>query len=198
MSLLSLLGLLILTACNNTQMVGTWKSPSYAGGPLNNILVIGLGNDSTVSRMFEDSFVNSLAARGVKATQGYIAMNGAPPTEGNIKRAVAAGKYSAVIVTTKQKQETQTQYVPGTTYFEPMYYGMYPYVASTYTMVQTPGYFQNVNVLYILTKVYSTANSSLIWSGNSESFNPQADQSTINGLVSTLVSSMSKDGLIGR
>ncbi len=197
-SSLFLCTLLIITGCNNTEMTGTWKAPGYAGGYINNVLVIGMDNNSTGARMFEDSFVSSLQARGVQATQGYIAMNGAFPNEANIKKAVSAGKYSAVIVTTKEKEENRTQYVPGMTYMEPMYMGMYPYVMAQYTMVQTPGYFENVNVVYISTKVYSTATSKLIWAGNSQSFNPQADRSTINGLVSALVSSMSKDGIISR
>jgi len=179
-------------------MTGTWKSPSYAGGALNNVLVIGLGNNSTVARMFEDSFVNSLRSRGITATQGYVALNGAAPTESNIKKVVKANRYSAVIVTTKEKEEHKTEYVQGATYMQPVYYGMYPYVMTQYTMVQTPGYFENIKVVYISTKIYSTANNNLIWSGESQSFNPQASQSTVNSLVGTLVSSMSKDGIISK
>lgn len=189
-------GLFFLSGCNNTEMTGTWKAPGYAGGPINNVLVIGLGNTSTVSRMFEDSFVSALNSRGTGATQGYIALNGATPTEANIKKAISQGKYSAVIITTKEKEENRTQYVPGMTYMEPMYMGMYPYVMAQYSMVQTPGYFENVNVVYISTKVYSTTDSNMIWAGNSQSFNPQASQSTVNSLVSVLVSSMTKDGIL--
>jgi hypothetical protein len=69
-----LLALLALTAagCASTTLDGTWTWPEFAGKRLQGtVMVVGVARDDTVRRIYEDTMVAQLAARGVTAVRSY-------------------------------------------------------------------------------------------------------------------------------
>lgn len=69
-----LLALLVLTVagCASTTLDGTWTRPEFAGKRLQGtVMVVGVARDDTVRRIYEDTMVAQLAARGVKAVRSY-------------------------------------------------------------------------------------------------------------------------------
>ncbi|MFZ5908179.1 MAG: hypothetical protein ACOYVJ_12390 [Nitrospirota bacterium] len=68
---LALLSLLALSACTTATVRNTWTDDSYAGGTLDNILLIGIMEPQYARRFFEDEFASRLRARGIRTVSSY-------------------------------------------------------------------------------------------------------------------------------
>ena len=60
---------LLVAACASTSLVNQWKSPEYTGAPLRKVLVLGVSEQPSVRRVFEDEFASRLTAAGVNAVR---------------------------------------------------------------------------------------------------------------------------------
>ncbi len=174
-------------------MTNTWKAPDYAGGYINNVLVIcGEGNDSA-SRNYEDVFVSRLNAMGIKATAAYQVVDPSQKVDENYIRSLAnARQYDFVMVSELKNIQTKTENVPGAVYM-PLSTGFYPYGGNA---PFAPNQTLKFTVGYLETKVYRVQNEAMIWSGESKAFDPHNSQSFVNDVVTTILSGMSEAGLI--
>jgi hypothetical protein len=67
------LALILGTAgCSSTKVVNTWENPQYVPARFTRILVIGVSQQASVRRAFEDAFVTRLKAEGVDAVPSYL------------------------------------------------------------------------------------------------------------------------------
>jgi hypothetical protein len=174
--LLALAGAGLVAACASTTIVEQWQSPGYAGGPFRRILVVGVTQDATVRRIFEDEFVRQLRERGTEAVASYTLI----PEDGQadrprLERAVQASRADGVILTRVLKVEKKTQVVPGTPAF-PMYRDIYGYYGTGWGGVWTgyaspPAVFQYDEVK-VETKLFQAGNAALVWAAQSEVFAP--------------------------
>ena len=60
-----------MSACSTTRIKGAWVNPSYHGGDIKKILVLGISENETYRRIFEDSLSREINERGVPASPGY-------------------------------------------------------------------------------------------------------------------------------
>jgi hypothetical protein len=64
--------LLVVTACAGPTVVNTqWTDPQFSAKPIRSIVVVGITQDTTNRRVYEDAMVAQLGARGVKALPSY-------------------------------------------------------------------------------------------------------------------------------
>jgi len=68
--LLALFPVLIL-ACAQSTLTSSWTDPSFTGPVDGTILVIGVFKDPTAHKIYENSFVESLAMAGAEAVPSY-------------------------------------------------------------------------------------------------------------------------------
>jgi hypothetical protein len=67
-----LVALLVVTACAGPTVVNTqWTDPQFSAKPIKSIVVVGITQDTTNRRVYEDAMVAQLGARGVKALPSY-------------------------------------------------------------------------------------------------------------------------------
>ncbi len=95
-------------------MVSEWKSAGYSGRPFDRVLVLAASSDPEIRRVYEDAFVQELAAMGVTATAAHavIQADGEVPSE-RIVEAVGEVHADAVLVTRMiGKERKASSYAP--------------------------------------------------------------------------------------
>jgi len=99
---------MLLSGCaQNTRIASTWHGDRVSE-PANRILVVGVGNDLTHRRMFEDLVVRELAAGGNTAWASSRRMDAAMPlTREGVEQAVRDTGATLVVVTRLSHQQTE-------------------------------------------------------------------------------------------
>src|SRR5262245_11698137 len=97
-------------ACASTKLVSAWQNPSYAGGPLNKLMIVGLGATPGGRAEFENDMADALVAHGVigVASTGYFA-DPAQLTRDAVREWVIRDQYQGVLVT-RLEDVQQTTY----------------------------------------------------------------------------------------
>lgn len=189
-------GVLII-ACSGTSLINTQVDESYRGKPVTNILVIGVTyrEKEEVRRSFEDRFVEQLKAAGVEAIASGDAIS--IPADlmlkkDDILKAVNKFNNDAVIITHVVGKEKKEIYTPATRSYGG-YYGYYGYV---FGHTHSPGY-SSTNTSYRLeTNLYDVKTEKLIWSGKSETLNPDSGKQMIDDVIKLVIQDLQKKNLL--
>ncbi len=192
--LLGALAVLFLAACAATQKTAEWRDPSYAGQKFDDILVIGVANEATVRRMFESNLVDELTKKQLTAIPSFSIMaQDTKISKAAIKAAIAGKNIDAVLVTHLVGVEQKEVYQP------PMYspgFGYYGYYSSAYTRVYEPGYYQRYQVIKLETTLYDVTSEKPVWSMQSDTIDPEADEKLIRSAINAVIQALSKQALI--
>jgi len=173
-----LLAFLILVAgCASTTLTSVWRDPSYSGGPIRSVLVVGISKEAGIRRIFEDEFSAKLRAVGVTATPSYTVI----PQDGPVERAVLDGAISksgaqGTLVTRLLKVERRTDYAPGYVRTVPAV-GYYRNFHGYYSSTWVPGAYAapqrfDYDIVALETNLWRAQGGELVWSGTTESFAP--------------------------
>lgn len=191
---------LLPAACATSRLTSTWVEPGRTPTPFKDLAVFGVAANETVRRVYEDSFVAALKARGVRARPGYSLLpDGGLGDVKTVKEAVALSGADGVIVTYLAGQNTETVYVPPRNYVTPsLYGGLYPYYGLVYDNVTEPGYYARFKLLQLETNVYDLARQKLVWSGRSQTLDPSSEQTTINEVIELVTASLAQAGFLPR
>jgi len=174
-ALLAVLAVVLLAACATpTTLNAQWVNPLYAGkAPLGKIMVMGITKDSTNRRVFEDSMVKELSARGVPAVPSYIHLPADGPAElALIENAVKAASANAIItsrvVNVSQTVEVIPGMVMGPGFGRPMgwggFYGFYNGMwASSFS---TPPQIRTQENIVADTQLFDVNGHTIVWSGS--------------------------------
>ena len=204
---------LMLTACA-IKPLAEWHDSEFAGR-VDNILVIGVSDQAVVRRQFEDTFVNELALLGISAKPSYRVLTDEQISSKNaLDLAIEAQSMDAVLVSRIVGVEEIETYTPPTYTRSPPTYAhkplTHPYKPSNFdryyrnyhsyfthaARVATPGYWDKYEVLKLETNLYDSTSQQLIWSIQSESFDPGSATQMIDDQISVALESLRKTGLI--
>lgn len=134
---LLLVAALLIGACASTSLVNQWKSPEFSGPPLRKVLVVGVTNQPSVRRVFEDEFAAALRVAGVQAVQSYTVIGQDGQAEQSVlEQAVGKAGADAVLVTRLVRREQQTQVTQGT--YPPPAMGFYGWYSSAWVGYYEP------------------------------------------------------------
>jgi hypothetical protein len=193
------LGAALLVACGAvTKIPVAWRNPGDQGAPYRKIFVIGVAEKDASRRLFEDRFAAVLSSGGAAASPSYATLPQSQRlSEAEIREAIRGGGYDAVVVTRLLGVDEKTEYVPPRTYTVPGYYrGYYGYYDSTWEIVHEPGYYTTHTVVRLETNLYDVGTGELVWSGQSETFNPSSVQDIIDSVTKAVAKRLGKEGLI--
>jgi hypothetical protein len=189
----------LLAACGTvTKIPTTWRNPDYQGGSLQKIFVIGVAERDANRRLFEDGFAAVLFERGVVALPSYGRLPQSERlTEEQVRGAIAGDDYDGVIVTRLLGVEEETEYVPPRTYTVPRHYhGYYGYYGTAWDVVHEPGYSMTRTIMRLETNLYQAGTGELIWSGQSETFDPRSLAESIDSVTEAVAERLVAEGLI--
>ncbi len=188
---------LMLSACTTAKPVAEWRDPGFAGGPFDHILIVGVSEQITIRRAFENTFVDRLEALNVGATASFAVMSGdSRPTEENIRALIADIRFDAVLITHLVGVEEEQVYTPPTYHMAPYYGGMYGYYNRIGAYVYEPGYTTRHERFRLETNLYDTRTEALVWSVQSETVDPASEQKLIDAKIKTVVERLSAQKLI--
>ncbi|MDH3763298.1 MAG: hypothetical protein OEU50_20175 [Gammaproteobacteria bacterium] len=189
----------LLAACA-IKPLAEWRDSSFSG-TVDNILIIGVSDQAVVRRIFEDTFVKELAALGVSAKSSYQVLTDDEISSNDaLDAAIRAQSMDAVLVTRVIGVEEINTYTPPTYTYTPStidhhyrdYHSFYNHAAQ----VATPGYWDKYEVLKLESNLYDSASQQLIWSIQSESFDPRSATQLIDDQITVSIKSLRNTGLI--
>ena len=199
---LALTSTAVLSGCDKgatTSVSLSWKNPNYSAG-FEKLFIIGVGENDGTRRLFEDTFAKAIAAEGAAAQASWGQL---PQTERltkeQIRGAIEGGDFDGVLITHLLSVDQSQEYVPPSSYTVPTGYrgyGYYGYYGTSYTVVNEPGYFKTNTRFRIETNLYSVATGDLVWSGQSDTLNPQNLADVIDSMTAAVAKKLKTEKLI--
>ena len=189
----------LLAACGaTTKIPNAWRNPAQQGVSYQKIFVIGVGENDTNRRLFEDRFAAALSGKGGVALPSYGALPQSQRLgEAEIRGAIRGGGYDGVVVTRLLDVDETTEYVPPRTYTTPGYYGgYYGYYGSSWDVVHEPGYYRTHTIVRLETNLYDVGTGELVWSGQSETFDPSSVTDIIDSVTKAVAKRLREESLI--
>ena len=201
-----LLFALAFSACGPSQKItNSWINPEAGSkSPYESIFVIVLSQNKETSFSVEDRMAAMIASRGQKVELSSAVF---PPnlsisenfTREQMAEAIKRTGCDAVFVIALLDVKTVEYYQPGRAYY-PMNYGMYGsyygYYNHYYPQVYSPGYYSSDKTYYIESNFYDLEQDQLLWSIQSEAYNPSSLDSWFDKYSNNLLNELQTEGLI--
>jgi hypothetical protein len=185
----------------STTIEHVWRAPDWSG-LFNHVAIFGVSKRAGVRRDFETKMAAAFANVGVKATPSFELF---PDQDGelsdeDIARVLAERGIDAALVTRLVGVRTQEQYVDGTPYavYGGIPMGFYGFYHGSWAVLYSPGYTVEFPIVTIETNLYDVASSELVWSGLSETFDPETVDEAIESYSQTMVTALVEAGLLTR
>ena len=144
---------------------------------------MGLVKDESSRRIVEDKMVKSF--KTVTAVQSYSYLQPADTISEVVDDKLKKDGFDGVVIMRLADVDKSVSYVPGTGYG-----GWYGYRYSS------PGYYQEDKTFYVETNIYSLPSNKLLWSGTTESLNPDKLDRVVDDIISALRGQLQKEKLI--
>ena len=188
--------LMLLGSCASTSLVSSQRNPTYAGPPLKRLMVVGVTDDPSVRKAFEDEFVAKLKAAGVSAEPSYPLI----PESGSVDKAqlrevVESAAVDGVLAARLVKVEENETALQAFN-FEDRSAGFYGYYSAGSTGSLDPSLGGESNNITIHFDLYSVSGARLVWAGDAATF-PSTDVKQVTaGLAYTVIPALKKQKLI--
>jgi hypothetical protein len=199
--ILFLIPMLIFISCSSTKtsIIGEWQDENYQKGSIQKVLVLGIVNKEKplLRRNFEDGMARAFEDGGINATPSMDHM----PYDIEIdsttfEKYFKELKVDAVVVSRLAAVDAARDFKAGYLYTIPYnsYYGFYGYYYAGVSMANSAGYLSQNVVVVLETNIYETTNKKLIWSGISETVEPEKASDVINSFSDELVGRLKREG----
>lgn len=222
-SLLLIIGFAVLESCSSsataTKVTGSWKDPE--AGVYKDIFVAVLSKNKQARATLELDISRRLKKTGSKVTGSLAFFPHTEEVETAEQKKAAVEKiqslgHDAIITVTLIRKTEESRYVPGTTSYTPTNlgygtgytpatggapltgtYGAFGgYYVSGSSLYTTPGYYEKDKTYFLESRVFDTKSAKLVWSAQSETFNP-GDLATFSSDFSlAMVEALKKGGLV--
>ena len=197
----ALTAVLLLSACSSTRLLNVWQENPPPAQPLSHILVVGVSGQEGVRRSFEDIFSAQLIKQGIAAEPMYRLYSGASGNgsgmaagavpEDELKRIIQRTGADGVLVTRLIRTEQRLQVTPGAPM--PMgFYGFYDYAWSYYS----PPMVDTYTVALLETNVWSARDGNLLWSGTTETVDPDNSTGSVTDFAKVVTQALVKARLL--
>lgn len=205
LTLLFFLTILLMTfvSCSSTktQIIGEWQDDSFQKGNIDKVLVLGIVNKDKplLRRNFEDGMAKAFNDHGITA---IVSMDHMPYDVAidstTFEKYFKELDIDADVVSRLVGMDASRDYTAGYLYTIPFssYYGFYGYYYSGLEYANSSGYLSQNVVVVLETNVYETADKKLIWSGVSETVDPDKASDVINSFSDELVTKLQSEGYL--
>ncbi len=198
--------ILILTSCSSTQFVDSWKNEEIKMFNPKKTLVIGVTQNLTARKIFEENLKKEFLKRGLSAVESLSVLDpsfiNSEKTEEEIDKMVeglSEKGFDAVIITAVKGVDEKRDFYPD--YYTMGYrwtrFGRYYYRYQN--IYYNPGYYSEYKVFHVETSIYKLQqdeSKSLVWVGAFNIVNPQTITSTINDYINRIIKKLEKDKVI--
>jgi len=195
-------------SCSSTRFIDSWKSDEIGSFTPDKLLVVGMTENLTARRIFEENLKLEFKARGINAYESSGVLDQSftetRRTEEEIEAMSAdllAKGFDAVIISAVIGVDEKTNYSPG--YYDVGYrwyrFGRYYYRYQD--IYYNPGYYDDYRVYHVETSIYNLraeAAKALVWVGTFDIVDPHGIRGTVEGYVGRIVKQLESEQLISR
>jgi hypothetical protein len=196
--------LLLLAGCSSSNVTTSWAAKNVQQKQFKKILVLGLFNDK--DRALREQIEQRLTAQlqgehfeimssideyGPKSFEGL-------DEEKALKR-LRTANVDGVITVTLLDKEKEKNYVPGNVSYQPYamrYNRFWGYYQTYYTRVYDPGYYTSSTKYVLETSLYDVKNNSLVYSAQSETFDPSSPSNLADEYTKVIINDMKKKNVL--
>ncbi len=206
------LAILSSTACKTTatNFSQSYRNPGYEETVFKKIMVIAIASDQESRQAFEDALSSAIGrAGGVAQSSIEILPREDQITEDELHASIEAGGFDAVLLSRLLSVEKSREYTPPKKYNNPrtQYYpaapgwgygygGFYGFYGTTFAEVHEPGYFDTSTTLKLETNLYSVATNELVWTGQSETVDPESIDDARASITAAVAKKLKDERLI--
>ncbi|SEL62757.1 hypothetical protein SAMN04488008_104373 [Maribacter orientalis] len=202
-----ILGILALTACSSTRLVDSWKNKEIAVFRPQKLLVIGMTENLTARKIFEEKLKEQFINRGINAYESSMALDqsftASKRSEEDIemmKEELLQQGFDAIVITAVVGIDDKTIRRSGHyTFGYNWWYRFGPYFYRFQDIYYTPDYYEDYKVFHIETSIYnisSDEDESLVWVGTFNIVDPVNITSTVNDYVARIIGQLERENLI--
>ena len=205
--LLTLISLLIITACNSTPFANithSWISKDIEEKQdLNGVLVLALASNAEARQRFERGFTEALTRQGVPAVASYTLKGGVKITKEDV---VAMGKKAnldTVLITTFAGRDQQEVLHRGRTYYgvQPIYtgggyYRRGGYYGSVYEIARVPDFYAQHKSLHLEANLYEISTEEHLWVAASGITETENSQAMLDSFIDAFMKQLKTDKLL--
>jgi len=199
---------LLLTSCYSTQFVDSWKNKEITAFEPEKLLVIGITNNLTARKIFEEDMKNALTLRGINAidssTELEKSFTDSQKNEEEIdalKEQLIAKGFDAIAITAVVGVDDKRDYNSGHYSIGYNWYRFGRYYYRFQNVYYTPEYYSDYKVFHIETSIYNIKadeDKSLVWVGTFNIVDPNNITSTVKDYVNRIVLQLEKEGVINK
>ncbi len=195
---------LIVSCGSSTSITGTWERQDIQKD-YSNVLVAALTPQTGVKATVERQIVQNLEEVGVSASQSIDVLPPKLSDDDNQKQriidAIQTNGADAILTISVIDEETETRYSPGAASYAPYprfgYYGnFWGYYTHWYPQFYSPGYYSEDKIYFIETNLYDAETENLMWSAQSETYNPVDLESFSEDFAEEIVEQLRNDGIL--
>ena len=201
------IGILLVSACSSTRLVDSWKNPELVSFEPKKMLVVGITDNLTARKIFEEKLKNAFILRNIYAVESMAILNdgftGSKKSEEEIDKMVkkiADQGFDTVVITSVKGVDERVDY---STYYYPTIgyrwsrFGRYYYWYQD--IYYRPQYYDSYKVYNVETVIYNINaddTKSLVWVGALNLVDPQSITSTVNEYVNKIIKQLEREKLI--
>jgi hypothetical protein len=197
-SLYFLVIIAIFSSCNSTKITNSWSAPDkhLHTGEWNKILVVAFLKNDTHRRKVEDELLNYLNGKGIVS---YEYLKGYFNKIGDVKflKKIKADGFDGAITMRLIDIDKEKIFIPEQQNLYPTYYQNFSgYYHRGWAFYTSPGYYLLNKTFIVETVVYSIKEDKIIWSGITESFNPDGVVNMTSDISKLIYKKMLAEGFV--
>lgn len=195
---------LFLAGCSTSRIVHSWESPNLLVKKYNKILVVGLlrDTDRSLREKMENHLVGDLNEKGCNAISSLKEYG--PKSFEGLKEDVVLKRLHengvdgiiTIVMLNKKKEHyfvTRRMYESPDVLFQRRFWGYY---SSIYDRIYEPGYYTEFTRYFWESNFYDMEYKELLYSVQTESFDPQSAESLAHEYGKLIVNDMTKRKII--
>jgi hypothetical protein len=188
----------VFFSCNSTKIISSWRDPNKQlhKGDWKKVLVVALLRNETNRHRTEDEMVKYLKGKGV-TSYSYLDDKFNRNDETALRQKIKEDGFDAAITMRLIDVEKEKVYTPEQHYMYPAYYNDFSrYYYRNWVYYSTPGYYTVTKKFIIETVIYSISDDKIIWSGITETYNPEGVERLTDEIAKAIHKKMLDEGFI--
>lgn len=197
---ISILSVCLAASCSSTRITSSWREPdkSVDIGHLSKVLVVALLNSESNRHKAEEQMAKYLQGKGVVSYK-YLNYSFNENDEAALRATIKADGFDGAITMRLLDVEKEITYTPGSIATYPRYYRTFGgYYIRSWQYFSTPGSYSTTRRFTIETNVYSIKEDRIIWTGLTESTNPQGVARMMEEITEVVYDTMVSEGFISK
>lgn len=195
-----LVGTIIAASCTSTRITSSWREPDkqVAVNKLNKVLVVALFKDETSRHKAEDQMAGYLNGKGI-VSYNYLKESFDKKNEDALREKIKKDGFDGAVTMRLVDVDKEENYTRGNISSYPAYYRNFSgYYYRSWSYYSTPGYYTTTKTYTIETNVYSIKEDKIIWSGLTETTNPDGVKKLTEEVAQVVYKKMVEEGFISK